>query len=176
MEQEQEKTLEGLRTAVQMETDGKAFYLKASQASGSEAGQKLLESLAAEEDIHLRKFEEIYRKIQQKEEWPEIEIDSDGGKNLETIFAREAGAVGDRKQAPAGEIEAAQTAMTMENRSYDFYKEQSENARYMSQKSFYEALAAQERGHYRVLQDYYDYLVDPYSWFVGKEHPTLDGS
>ncbi len=54
MADEQGKTLEGLQTAIRMETDGKAFYLKVSRESGNETGRKLLESLAAEEDIHRR--------------------------------------------------------------------------------------------------------------------------
>ncbi|GAH84736.1 unnamed protein product [marine sediment metagenome] len=47
---EQDKTLDALKIAIQMETDGKKLYLKASQESSNELGKKLLESLAAEED------------------------------------------------------------------------------------------------------------------------------
>ncbi len=59
METEQDKILEALQIAIQMEIDGKEYYLKASQESSSELGKKLLASLAAEEDIHRQKFEEI---------------------------------------------------------------------------------------------------------------------
>ena len=57
---EHAKTLEALQTAIQMEIDGKEYYLNASQKSGNELGKKLLQSLAAEEDIHRHKFAEIY--------------------------------------------------------------------------------------------------------------------
>ena len=60
---EQEETRRALQIALQMETDGKAFYLKASQESGNELGKELMQSLAAEEDIHRQKFEEIYEAI-----------------------------------------------------------------------------------------------------------------
>ncbi len=175
MTDEQDKTLEGLQTAIQMETDGKAFYLKASRASGNATGRKLLESLAAEEDIHRQKFEEIYRAVRSKKGWPEIEASPGKGEKPETIFARATKALDTGKRALDTELEAVQTAMTMENRSFDFYKAQSGRAQYDTQRAFYDALAAQERGHHQVLQDYYEYMVDPVSWFVGKEHPSLDG-
>lgn len=175
MVDEQVKILEGLQTAIQMETDGKAFYLKASRESGNEIGRKLLESLAAEEDIHLRKFEEIYQVVRSKKGWPEIDVSPGKGEKPETIFARATEALDTGKRALNTELEAVQTAMTMENRSFDFYKAQSGKAQYDTQRAFYDALAAQERGHHQVLQDYYEYLVDPVSWFVGKEHPSLDG-
>ena len=41
----QEKTTQALKYAIQMEIDGKEFYLKASRESGNELGKKLLESL-----------------------------------------------------------------------------------------------------------------------------------
>ncbi len=175
MTDEQNKTLEGLQTAIRMETDGKAFYLKASRESGDETGRKLLESLAAEEDIHRRKFEEIYRAVRSEKGWPEIEASPGRGEKPETIFARATEALDTEKRALATELEVVQTAMTMENRSFDFYKAQSKRATYDTQRAFYDALAAQERGHHQVLQDYYEYLADPVSWFVGKEHPSLDG-
>ena len=53
---EQDKTPEALQIAIQMEIDGKEYYLRASQESSNELGKKLLQSLAAEEDIHRQKF------------------------------------------------------------------------------------------------------------------------
>jgi len=36
-------------------------------------------------------------------------------------------------------------------------------------------VAAEEKEHYLILLDYYEFLKDPSGWFVGKEHPSLDG-
>ena len=175
MENEQDKTLEALQIAIQMEIDGKEFYLKASQESGNELGRKLLESLAAEEDIHRQKFEEIYSAIRNKRAWPRTDFQPDGGRRLRTIFARATEEIGVDVKAPATELDAVKTAMDMENKTYDFYKSQGENAAYDIERDFYETLAAEEREHHLVLLDYYEYLKDPASWFVTKEHPSLDG-
>jgi rubrerythrin len=173
MEAEQGRTLEALRVAIQMELDGKEFYLKASRESGNEMGRKLLASLAAEEDLHRQTFEEIYRSLTAKKGWPETHLQTDGGKHLRTIFAQ-AGA-GSGVGAQATELDAVKTAMEMENKTYDYYQAQGQTASYGGEREFYQALMAQEREHYLVLLDYYEYLRDPAGWFVQREHPSLDG-
>jgi len=175
MVSEQDRTMEGLHTAIQMESDGKAFYLKASQQSSNESGRKLLETLAAEEDIHRQKFEEIYEAIRHQKAWPRTDLQPDGGKGLRTIFAQATDKIGTEIKVTDSELDAIKTAVDMESKTYDFYKAQSKNATYGAARDFYEALASQERGHQLVLLDYYEYLKDPAAWFVSHERPTLDG-
>ena len=172
---EQDKTVEALQMAIQMEIDGKEYYLRTSQESSNELGRKLLQSLAVEEDTHRQKFEEIYSVIRSKKAWPTTDFQPDGGKRLRTIFARATEEMGSEIKAPATELDAIQTAMDMENKTYDFYKGQGGNATYDSERDFYQTLAAEEREHHIVLLDYYEYLKDPAGWFVKKEHPSLDG-
>jgi rubrerythrin len=175
METEQGKTLEGLKIAVQMEIDGKEYYLKASQESSNDLGKKLLQSLANEEDIHRQKFEEIYDAIQNKRAWPVTDFRPDGGKRLRTIVAMATEEMDSNIETPTTELDAVKIAMDMENKTYDYYKNQSQIATYDTERDFYEALAAEEREHYLVLLDYHEYLKDPAGWFVKKEHPSLDG-
>ena len=172
---EQDKTQKALQIAIQMEIDGKEYYLKASQESSNELGKKLLKSLAAEEDVHRQKFEEIYSALRNKKAWPETDFQPDRGKRLTTIFVRAIEEIGSKMKAPATELEAIQTAMGMENKTYDFYKNQSQNATYDAERDFYDTVAAEETGHHRVLLDYYEYLKDPAGWFVKHEHPSLNG-
>jgi len=175
MTTEQDTTLEGLKTAIQMEIDGKQFYLKASRESNNEAGKKLLESLAAEEDVHRQKFEEIFESIRDKNAWPKVDFRPDGGSGLRTLFSRAIEEVGKSIKAAKGELDAVQTAVEMEGKTYDFYISQSRSTPYPAARDFYEALAAQEREHQFILLDYQEYLKNPAGWFVGKEHPILDG-
>ena len=175
MGNEQDKTATALQAAIQMETDGKKFYLKASQESSNELGKALLQSLAAEEDIHRQKFEEIYNATRNKKSWPVTDFQPDGGKRLRTIFVKATEEIGSNIKAPATELDAIQTAIGMEIKTYDFYKNQQENATYDAERDFYQTLAAEEREHHLVLLDYYEYLKDPSGWFVTKEHPSLDG-
>jgi len=174
-ESEQDKTLQALQTAIQMEIDGKEYYLKASQQSGNELGRKLLKNLAAEEDIHRQTFERIYNAIRKEKDWPKTDFVADGGRNLRTIFAQAAGQGGAKARAAASELDAVKKAMDMENETYDFYKQREQAATYAAEREFYQALSAQEKEHHLILLDYYEYLKDPADWFVEKEHHSLDG-
>lgn len=176
MTTESEKSLEALDIAIQMEIDGKEFYTRASRMSGNELGRKLLLSLAAEEDLHRRKFEEIYEAISRGEAWLEVGLPRGQGEARVTMFARAAEKLGSGIEVPANELEAIRTAMTMENESYDFYRSRMEKAGRDAERSFYEAVAAEEKEHYLVLLDYYEYIQDPAGWFVQKERPSLDGA
>jgi rubrerythrin len=175
METEQDKTLKALQIAIQMEIEGKEYYLKASQESSNEAGKKLLQSLAGEEDVHRQKFEQLYRAIQAQKAWPVTDFQPDGGKRLRTILVKTTEEIGIKIEAPATEHDAIETAMIMENKTYDYYKRQEGNALYDTERDFYRTVAAEEREHYLILLDYYEYLKDPAGWFVTKEHPSLDG-
>lgn len=175
MADEHDKTLKALEAAIQMEIDGKEFYLKASQASNNELGKKLLAKLADEEDIHRQVFEGIYKKINAEKKWPDQKLHSDGVSGLKTIFSMAMEKMGNDVKSMPEEIDAVKTAMEMENKTYDFYSEHLVKARYDAEKEFFKELAAQEKEHHRVLLDYYEFLKDPVAWFVLKEHPSIDG-
>lgn len=175
MASEQEKTLAALKSALQMEIDGEKYYLKASQQCSNEMGKKLLTQLAAEETIHRQKFEQIFEVIQTNKAWPVVDIQSDDGEGLRTIFAKATEEMGNNSKAMPTEIDTVQNAIDMERKTYDFYKNRSQKATYEAEKIFYDALTAQEQVHQLVLLDYYEYLKDPAAWFVEKEHHSLDG-
>lgn len=175
MDNEENRAIEAIRVAVQMEIDGKEFYLKASRESGNEMGQKLLERLAADEDLHRQKFEQIFRALEQKKGWPIIELAPGRGQELKTLFSQQMERIGTGTTAATTELDAVEAAMAMENKSYDYYKAQGYTATYPAEKDFYEAVAAEETVHHQLLRDYYDFLKDPVNWFIQQEHPSLDG-
>ena len=100
---EKENTLEGLRVAVQMEVDGKEFYLKASRESSNEMGRKLLESLSVEEDQHRQhqrdkrtRLDQVglptvqcVEPLQAHGEWPEVWLRDQVDQRGEEIVPRE---------------------------------------------------------------------------------------
>lgn len=172
---EREKTIIALQTAIRMEIDGREFYLKASRESKNEAGRILLESLSAEEAHHLQKFEKIYAAIGQKKGWPRTELSHESGQKLKTIFSQAIGETVTLKESLQSEIDTVQKAMDMESESRDFYLRQKETSQHVAEKQFYDAVAGEEKAHFLVLLDYFEYLKDPAGWFVEKEHPSLDG-
>jgi rubrerythrin len=175
MTTEQEKTTKALQYAIQMEIDGKVFYLNASRESGNELGRKLLESLAAQEDYHRQKFEQIYENTRKSHNWPIVDFKPDGGKTLRTIFAIETNKPIPNIKVTQTELDAVQKAMQIEDKSYDLYHDRYEQAGPGDERDYYETIAAEEREHKLVLLDYWEFLHDPASWYVKTERPSLDG-
>jgi rubrerythrin len=175
MPTEKEKLIQAIKNAIQMEIDGKAFYLKASQASSNELGKKLLESMAKEEDYHRTKLEQVYETVCKTGVCPIVDFKSDGGRTLRTIFARALEKPARKTAVANSELEAIKMAMEMEDKSHDFYHTRFDQTRPGPEKDFYETVAAEEQEHKLVLTDYYEYLKDPGGFFVKTEHPSLDG-
>jgi rubrerythrin len=171
----QEKTTQALWYAIQMEIDGKQFYLKVSRESGNDIGKKLLASLAIQEDYHRQKIEQIYENIRKVNEWPPIDFQSDGGKSLRTIFSPKVNNIPPKIRVKQTELEAVQKAIQLEDKSYDLYHQRFEQAPKGVEKDFYETIAAEEREHKLILLDYSEFLIDPAGWYVKSEHHSLDG-
>ncbi len=176
MQQEEiTKTMEILQSAIQMEIDGKEFYQQAGEKSSNKLARELFHRLASEEDDHHRKFEEIYEALKKGQDWPAVEPPSEKGKQLETIFLKASKELGSEIKIAESELDVIETAMNMELKTYDLYRSQSEQSTSPLQRRFYQALAAEERGHHLALLDSYEYLTDPAGWFTVKEHWTLEG-
>jgi rubrerythrin len=176
MEKEQARTLELLQLAVRMETDGKEFYQKASRKSSNKLAKELFHHLANEEDVHRKKFVEIYEALRRGRNWPEVEPPSDKGKKIKSLFAEATKALGSTFEVAESELRAIKIAIDMEVKSYNLYHSRSKESTLPVEKRFYETLAGEERGHHLTLLDSYEYLSDPAGWFTKKEHWSLDGA
>jgi rubrerythrin len=175
VENEQAKTLEVLQLAVRMEIEGKEFYHKASRKSSSKLAKELFRQLANEEDVHRKKFEEIYKTFKRMQNWPDVEPPSEKGRKLKSLFAEATKALDSKFEVAESEFEAIKIAKDMEVKSYNLYHSRSKESTIPMEKRFYETLAGEERGHHLALLDAYEYLSDPAGWFTKKEHWSLDG-
>jgi rubrerythrin len=175
MTTEQEKTTQALQYAIKMEIDGKVFYFQASRESGNELGRKLLASLAAQEDYHRQKFEQIYENMRKSRNWPLVDFKADSGRTQRNIFAIEISKPAINFKVAQTELDAVQKAMQMEDKSYDYYHDRYEQVGQGAERDYYETIAAEEREHKLVLLDYFEFLKDPASWYVRTERHSLDG-
>jgi rubrerythrin len=175
MTTDQTATLGGLETALQMEIDGKEFYLKAAKSSKNKLGRELLKKLAAEEDIHRGVFKNIYNNIKAKNNWPDVTFSGDKGQALKTVFAEAIESMKKDYKPIQAELDAVTEAMSMENKTLDFYNARKIVGAYEAEKQLYGALAMQEYEHHRVLQDYYEFLKDPAQYYTKMERSSVDG-
>jgi rubrerythrin len=172
---EQQRILDAIVIAIEMERDGKECYEAASKESANDAGRAFLQSLAEEEDNHQLKFQQIYNSLQQNRGWPSIALDNRKIETIKKDLISTCTVLGVNVTGSASELDAVKVAVDKERKSFDFYNSQAQRAAYDSEREFYHALAQEEREHELALLNYLDYLSDPADWFLKAEHASLDG-
>jgi len=169
-----ESTTQVLELALKMEKEGREFYLKAGQKSQDQLGQKLFRALADAELEHMEKIKKIHAALIGAARWPEGETSFVKGKLPRTAFAEALDNLGRLVKATSDDLEALRMGMDLENKGLLFYLDRSGQATASGERQFYQALVAEERGHYLLLFDSYEYLTDPQAYLVRKEHHGLD--
>lgn len=170
-----ESSTQALEIALKMEKEGREFYLKAGQKNKNELGQKLFHSLADAELEHMEKIKKIHEAILSTAKWPEGKTSFVKGKLPQTVFTEALDNLGHLIKATTDELEALRTGMELENKSLLFYLDRRGQAASGDEKQFYQALVVEERGHFMLLLDSYEYLLDPQAYFVRTEHHGMDG-
>ncbi len=170
-----ESTGQALELALKMEKEGREFYLKVGQMSKNELAKKLFLSLADAELEHIEKIKKIHDAIKGAGGWPEVDTTFVNGRLPHTVFTEAMDDLGKQAKATANELEAIRIGMDMENKSLLFYLDRGGQAVSGGEKQFYQALVVEERGHYMLLLDSYEYLIDPPAYFISKEHHAMDG-
>ncbi|MBT4511769.1 MAG: ferritin family protein [Chloroflexi bacterium] len=168
--------MEPLEIAVKMEIEGKQFYQDASNKCSDELGKSLFSRLAEEEDFHATKAREIAESLQQGVTVSNIDESFDKGAILNSIFAEARNEMELSQEVVSSELDIVKVALDMEEKSQQFYADQSGGSKTDFERNFFEALKREERGHYLALVDYREYLLDPTSWFTKFEHISLDGA
>jgi rubrerythrin len=175
MTDEQQKLVEALRYAIQMEVDGKKYYMLVSREITNRVGRELYAYLAEQEDHHRKKFEAIYKATVEKRGWPAESVQPAQAFQLGTLFGEAIKSEGKTVKPNQYALDATARAVEMEIKSRDYYKEQECKATADAEKQFFSCIAAEEQGHYLALIDYKEYISDPVGWFTRTEHPHMDG-
>lgn len=167
----EEKLLEALLKAEELEIQGKNFYLEAAEKALVLSVKDLFKHLAKEEDLHRKKIREIYKTIQQKKEVPKY-VTKISEKQFNPIF--------DPKQiekvaSVETDLSALEEALNFEEKAIKYYQNLSEKAKNPKVKRFLLALVQEEWSHYLSIFDSIEFLRDPSSWHTFKEHWGLEG-
>lgn len=170
---ESAKALEILETALQLEVDGQEFYLKSAEESKHPLAKSLFAKLAEEEIGHQQAIKTIYEALKSGNDWPDEPIPH--SHQAENIFSA---ALKDphQEKGASDDLEAVNTALRMEEKSFKLYNRRAEEAESGTEVMFFKALAFEEQKHIASLQDTEEYLTDPEGWFMKKQHITLDGA
>jgi rubrerythrin len=111
MKEEFAALIETVKYSMQMELDGKIFYLTAGKQSENRLGQELYSWLAAQEDHHRAKFEAIYQSISEEKALPVEHITLNRTSGIGTMFRKAIKITGKTLKAQRTELEAVEKAI-----------------------------------------------------------------
>jgi len=171
----QEYMLQALKDAVQMELEGRQFYLEAAKKVESAGVREILEYLAESEKYHIEKFNQIYRSLEKDPAWTESLAAFTPPKHEPYVCVL---AMSKEYQASGGkdDLQALRTGINMENCSIDYYTKLARETNSPLARRFFMSIAHEERGHYLMLLDMHNYLSLPEDWFYVKQMSHVDGA
>jgi len=117
---------EAIKTAIQMEKDGYAFYQKAAAQTSSDMGKSIFESIAKDELLHLDVFQKLFEEKVGKSEWDDL-VDSSKKYQEIPVFPKDLKEVAGR-DPDTNELDALRIAMDSEKDAIDYYTEIWENS------------------------------------------------
>ena len=161
--------LEPLKTALQLETEGRSFFVEAARKVTGRQARRTFEFLAAEEDKHIEHIRRFYESIEKGEISQPPGLDEGEAERNREDVNRKLAELRDELQPTASDIEAYEYALKFENGAEDFYREKMNEAEIPEVKRFYRWLIGEEELHSRVLESCLKFARDPAAWFKDRE-------
>jgi rubrerythrin len=166
------KAEDALRKAVEMEVEGKKFYLESAGKVKSELAKRIFEELAREEDFHIKAITRIYDSLKNGKTQAQWVYAGGPSGHLDKVFKDSLIA---KAKGSKDDMNALRFGLEMEDRSIKYYEGLAGEAQDPFEKRFYLTLSYEERGHYLKIMDSVDYLTDPAGWYYVKEGGMVDG-
>lgn len=161
-----------LEQALQMEEEGKEFYMKAASNATSPDVRMVFVELARQEEFHMEKIKDIFSAIQKTQAVTEWITEVIGGSKFDSLFGNKAAV---HAKASASDLDALSFALQVEEKSIKYYDDLAAQSQDRYLKRFYLTLSQEERGHYLRIMDSMEWLSDPESWNYMKGRGMVDG-
>ena len=171
------KSLDMLKTTLELEEKGKEFYEKAVASCSGVLARDMFDALIKEEDVHIERIKKIYTSLIDNQKWTE-EWRSVGAvrEDLGRLFRKIASRQGKNIQVATEELEAMDVGIDLEERSVKYYKDHLSRTKDPMEKSFLERMVDEEKDHLTLLKDMKFFHSNPTAWFTEHEHHSLDGA
>jgi rubrerythrin len=160
MDKNTEEILEGIKTAMEAELIGHAFYKNAAENTDDPMGKETFSRMAEEEQSHFNYLRHQYKSVLEKGAFDFGEKLQPQHKHAEhPIFSD---AIKNRIKESHFEVSALTIGMKLEMDAMNFYRSCSEKAQDEEVKKFYYELADWEQDHYRAFKQQLDLLKQDY--------------
>jgi rubrerythrin len=170
-----EYMLQALKDALQMELEGRQFYLEAAKKVQNPGVRQIFEYLAESEKYHINKFNEIYLSLAKDPVWNASMAAFNPPQHEPYVCVM---AMNQAEQGTGGQndLQALRTGLKMEECSIDYYTKLARETPNPLVRRFFMSVAHEERGHYLTLMDMHNYLTMPEDWFYVKQMSNVDGA
>jgi len=146
-----DKTTDILKSAILMEKRGQAFYEKVAQQASTEVVKRFFETMAAEEENHIRILSEQFKAYQANKQFNAGQFDDPHEPGIDSqVLSKEI-----KSEISAADYEAAavSAAMSMEESAIKLYSGRAAAATDPNEKALYNWLAKWEMQHLNFLAD-----------------------
>ncbi|MHB1004115.1 MAG: ferritin-like domain-containing protein [Chloroflexota bacterium] len=168
--------LSTLGDAMQLEVEGRRFYLAAATRTRDQSGKKMFASLAADETEHLEKLKKERDQIAGAGKWlSAAEAVTRQPARWHTPIFNQASAAETGLSANPDDVEALRLAMNAEKESYDLYAESRDKIADPDGKALFDFLAVEEKSHFELLQSAMEYLTNTATFFLVQEGAINEG-
>ena len=160
------------QTALDFEQKGHDIYEEISNKTNNPIVAKTFRYLADQELIHIEEIEEYLEKLDNTNK---IELKGDTLEDTKKFFTTTVKEFKDKTGLSEDDLKAHETALELEQNSYNFYKEQHDQTDKEETKEFFKWLMDQENAHYEFIRKAYDFIKDPVAFYSEEEAWIVEG-
>lgn len=165
-------SLKALRTAIEVEDNGLLTFLKFARQTKDTTGKNMFIRLAMDEFEHRQILEKQLNKLLEGGEWENVEVPKSEIEMISpTIREKQQRTKGESGMA---ELDALNTALDLEKKTAEFFREQADLVDEPEAKSLFIRLAEWEDAHYDIILAEQDSIKGTGFWF-GIPEFQMDG-
>lgn len=157
---------QALEKALDFEKEGYEFYKKIAAEMQNPLAKRLFESLAEQENEHMKRIKEIYGSLNFDVDSNHFQKAASIEEELKKLFFE---LEESRRKMPLDHMEGYKLAMEMEKKGYNMYREFAQSAASESERKFFEALIQEEKEHLNSLDNVYRFLTETPTWYSEEE-------
>ena len=173
------KSLEALNLALRTEEEGYKLYKAGAEQSENEFVKKILQQLFKDELMHMDLIKRFYAILNESGGWSQLSEEEKKykglGEEINTIFSEALeGMKSGKEEVSDKDLEVYQKAIEFEKKGVEMYTKMYSENQDEQAKKFYAFLRDMEQDHADVLDNTYQYLKNPDSWYLQQEGWTMD--
>lgn len=174
-----QKSLEALKLAIKTEEEGYKLYKSGAAGTKNELVKSIFDQLSKDELMHMDLIKRFYAKLNDSGSWAQLSVEERDYKGLKgafkTIFSNTLEKVKSGQEGfSESDSEVYQKAIDFENYGVKMYAGLYDETEDEKAKKFYAFLREMEQDHADVLDNTFQFLKDPNSWYAQNEGWTFE--